>query len=144
MRIPTKVQYGLRAMVELAMAPWGECIPLSNIADHQGISLSYLEQAFSVLRKSGLVRSEKGAQGGYSLARKPNQITVGRILRELDGELSISGSVVLDHGSDKLLQDIVWDKVDQKINSVVETITLEDLVYEYYRSQGNTYYMAYI
>ena len=67
MKISTKGRYGLRAMVDLAVSSVNEQVPLSTIAENQNISVSYLEQVFSTLRKAGLVKSIKGAQGGYIL-----------------------------------------------------------------------------
>lgn len=84
MKISTKGRYGLRAMLDLALNSLGDHVALSNIAERQDISVSYLEQMFSVLRKAGLLKSVKGAQGGYVLADRPSQIKVGTILRALE------------------------------------------------------------
>ena len=89
MRLSTKGRYGLRAMVDLAVYSKSEHVALNSIAERQGISMNYLEQVFSTLRKSGLVKSIKGAQGGYILSEEPSNIKVGRILRVLEGPLSV-------------------------------------------------------
>ncbi|MGE5405628.1 MAG: RrF2 family transcriptional regulator, partial [Candidatus Saccharibacteria bacterium] len=94
MKVSAKSQYALRAMVDLASNYTDEYIPLTLIAKNQGISVPYLEQIFSVLCKSGLIRGNKGARGGYSLTLKPSQITVGRILRAMEGE-----SMIVDYCS---------------------------------------------
>ena len=90
MRISTKGKYGLRAMVDLAVHSADSPIPLSSIAERQDLSLGYMEQVFSVLRKAGLVKSIKGAQGGYILAEDAASITVGDVLRALEGDLKSS------------------------------------------------------
>jgi Rrf2 family protein len=89
MKFSTKGRYGLRAMIDLAVYSNGEHVALGGIAQRQGISTNYLEHVFSQLRKSGLVKSVKGAQGGYLLSENPSDIKVGRILRVLEGPLSV-------------------------------------------------------
>ena len=71
MKLSTKGRYGLRALIDLALYSETEAIPISSVASRQGISESYLEQLFAKLRKSGLITSARGAQGGYRLARQP-------------------------------------------------------------------------
>jgi len=86
-RFSAKEQYGLRAMAELA-ARYGEGpIALSEVAESQDISLDTLEQIVAPLRRAGLLESTRGANGGYQLARPPAQITVGDVLRALEGAL---------------------------------------------------------
>jgi Rrf2 family cysteine metabolism transcriptional repressor len=141
MKISTKGRYGLRAMVDLAVYSNGEHVALFNIAERQGISTNYLEQVFSALRKSGLVKSIKGAQGGYILAESPSEIKVGKILRVLEGPIS-----VIDEESEskaeneKTIQDClrinVWDKMNDSLNKLVDSITLEDLAENYREKNG--------
>jgi Rrf2 family protein len=131
MKVSTKGRYGLRAMVEIALAPYGQHISLKNIAEKQKISESYLEQLISPLRKAGYVKSERGAQGGYSLLKKPGEITVGEILRTLEGDLNptdcsvVNPEIECDMGCST---KIVWQKMADSINNVVDSITLEDLL----------------
>lgn len=136
MKISTKGRYGLRALLDLAVNSNGEHVALSNIAERQGISENYLEQVFSSLRKAGIIKSVKGAQGGYVLAEKPGNIRVGSILRVLEGDLS----VVQDDGDHPqnyyesiqyCLKLKVWDKMSESINNFVDSLTLEDLVQDY-------------
>lgn len=135
MKISTKGRYGLRAMVDLAFHARNEHVALNAVAERQNISTNYLEQVFSGLRKAGLVKSVKGAQGGYILAEKPQDITVGTILRVLEGSLSvIDGTETMDIDRKSIqycLKQSVWDKIDESINNVVDSITLEDLVNDY-------------
>lgn len=149
MKLSTKGRYGLRAMIDLALNSKGEQVALYSIAERQNISVSYLEQVFSILRKSGLVNSIKGAQGGYMLADNPSDITVGKILRALEGNLSI-----VDYSSEDLEEDKksveyclrinVWEKINDSINNVVDNLTLEDLVEEYKDINSSENLMFYI
>ena len=85
MKLTTKGRYGLRAMVDLAVNTDDEAVALSQIAERQGISLNYLEQLVARLKKSGIVNGIRGAQGGYVLAMPAEEISVGDILRALEG-----------------------------------------------------------
>lgn len=146
LKISTKGRYGLRAMVDLAVSSVNEQVPLSTIAENQNISVSYLEQVFSTLRKAGLVRSIKGAQGGYILGDEPRNITVGTVLRTLEGDLSVVDESSSEN-TDRVqycIKKNVWDKMNSCINKVVDSITLEDLVNEYHRLSGSDNYMYYI
>jgi len=135
MNISTKGRYGLRAMVDMAIHSLGDFIPLKIIAERQNISENYLEQVFSVLKKAKLVKSARGAQGGYTLAKAASKITVGEVLRILEGDLNISGDDDGVLGLDKTIKvcinTMVWQKVNVQINNVVDSVTLQDLVEEY-------------
>lgn len=149
MKLSTKGRYGLRAMIDLALNSKGEQVALYSIAERQGISVSYLEQVFSILRKSGLVNSIKGAQGGYILAENPSYVTVGRILRALEGSLSIvdySGEEVEEDKKsvEYCLRINLWEKINESINKVVDSLTLEDLVEEYKEINSSENLMFYI
>lgn len=148
MKISTKGRYGLRAMLDLALYSAGDLVTLPSIADRQGISANYLEQVFAMLRKSGLVKSVKGAQGGYVLAETPSHITVGSILRALEGELSVTDDQVdiqaLSPSVEYCLQKNVWEKINESINLVVDSITLGDLMDEHKRLTDNQSMMYYI
>jgi Rrf2 family transcriptional regulator, cysteine metabolism repressor len=140
MKISTKGRYGLRAMVDIAVYSMGDYIPLKVIAERQDISENYLEQVFSILRKADLVKSVRGSQGGYTLSRDASKITVGEVLRALEGELSITGDDSDTSGQDKTIKHCinvtVWQTVNNKINEVVDSITLENLVEEFKKSSG--------
>lgn len=149
MKISTKGRYGLRAMVDLAANSDGEYMSLKTIAERQSISENYLEQVFSTLRKARVIKSVKGAQGGYSLSEEPSRITVGRILRALEGELAVidEEAETCSAGNDEIQSCIktnVWDKINDSINSVVDSITVEELVAEYNKMQDTQTLMYYI
>ncbi|HOV80231.1 MAG TPA: Rrf2 family transcriptional regulator [Bacillota bacterium] len=133
MKFSTRARYGLRAMVDLASnySP-DEPMPLAQVAERQGISEGYLEQLMTFLRKGGLVRSVRGAQGGYLLAREPARITAGEIIRCLEGPLSPTDCVnEEDPGmcgrADACVTRILWEKVRDSVASVLDNTSLEDL-----------------
>lgn len=143
MKISTKGRYGLRAMLDLAVNSNGGHVSLYNIAERQNISVNYLEQVFSALRKSGLVISIKGAQGGYKLAANPMNIKVGDILKSLEGCLSVvSADSENETDMQQCITKCVWNKINKSIDDVVNSITLQDLIDEY--KGMNEYPMFYI
>ena len=132
MRLSTKGRYGLMAMSQLALEHGNGSITLKYIAEKQNLSESYLEQLFSTLRKDGLLNSVRGAQGGYMLSRDPSDITVGNILRALEGEL---GPAECAHDTvnectreDGCATKLVLVKIKDSIDEVIDSITLEDMV----------------
>lgn len=149
MKLSTKGRYGLRAMVDLALNSSGDHVSLCNIAERQSISENYLEQVFSILRKAGLVRSVKGAQGGYILAEQPGDIKVGTILRALEGNLDVvegenSDDSVAGNIIQRCIKINVWDRMNECLNEVADSITLEDLCNEYKKMKGDNPIMYYI
>lgn len=146
MRISTKGRYGLRAMMDMAVFSNGGHVTLSSIAERQNISVNYLEQLFSVLRKAGMIKSIKGAQGGYALAAKPSEISIGSILRSLEGDLSVVDIKESEYKNtiQICLKEMVWDKMNQYLNDVVDSITLEDLANDYKKINGLEAVMYYI
>ena len=134
-------------MLDLAVHMNGtEPVSLNSIAERQEISEIYLEQIFSALRKSGLVKSERGSQGGYRLGKSAAEITVGEILRALEGPLDIVDCIT-DSGRckryDACVTKDVWRKVTESINKTVDSITLEDLVNDY-KMKSSSEIMYYI
>lgn len=135
MKLSTKGRYGLRALVDLALYSEKEAIPISSVAARQGISESYLEQLFARLKKAGLVTSARGAQGGYRLARPSEEISVGDILRALEGNLDAVECPGLKEepecGDAKLcVTKYVWQRINESINETVDDIKLAQLVGE--------------
>lgn len=141
MKISTKGRYGLRALVDLAVYSENGHQALGQIAHRQNISEIYLEQVFSTLRKNNIVQSVKGAQGGYLLAADPNNLTVGQILRVLEGELSIvdygpEGDGSHENKVKECIDQMVWRKIDTNILRMVDGMTLGDLVEDYKKKLG--------
>lgn len=133
MKLSTKGRYGLKAMFELAVHYGEGPVPLKDIADNQNISENYLEQLVAILRKDGLVNSVRGAQGGYLLAIEPEKITVGRVIRAVEGDITISecainGESTICEREKFCVTKTVWVKIRDSINDVIDTITLQDMV----------------
>lgn len=133
MKISTRGRYGLRALVDLAVHGGEETISLSSIAGRQQISVSYLEQLIPKLRNAGLVNSIRGAQGGYVLAKPANEISVGDVLRALEGDLRPvdCAELIKDQecsGSDYCVTKYVWQKINDSINETVDNIMISELV----------------
>jgi len=135
LKLSTKGQYGLKAMYDLALNYGNEPISLKSIAERQEISEYYLEQLMAILRKAGLVRSVRGAYGGYMLTRDPSEITVGDVLRALEGPIGIV-DCVLEQDAIKCLKyencisRIVWEKIRDSIIKTIDSITLLDMCNE--------------
>lgn len=132
MKISTKGRYGVRIMLELAMHYDEDLLTVRRIAEKQEISEKYIEQIIGTLHKADLVRSQRGAAGGYCLAEPPHDITVGRILRVTEGELCVV-QCTGDHTNnctrkDDCVTSDVWLEIREAINSVIDNISLADLV----------------
>jgi len=134
MRLTTKGRYGLMAMFELALEYGNGPISLRKIAQKQELSDNYLEQLFATLRKDKLINSVRGAQGGYILSKNPEEITVGDILRSLEGDMAPADCVV-ENASECLKEDncitkLVLVKIKDSIDQVIDSITLKDMMNE--------------
>ena len=131
MKISAKEQHGLRAMAELAARHGQGPVPLSEVAEAQEISRDYLEQIVPDLRAAGLVQSTRGAHGGYELARAPKSITVGQILRALDGDIlplrCLSAEQERCDRSPTCAARTVWTKVHTRVSETLDEMTLADL-----------------
>ncbi|HAL61547.1 MAG TPA: Rrf2 family transcriptional regulator [Chloroflexi bacterium] len=133
MRITTKGEYGLRVMAELARDFGQGHTSLSEVARRQGLPLAYLEQIIALLRKAGLVKSKRGAKGGYALAQEPEAITMGEIMRALEVTIApvecLSESVELEccEMSETCSTRVVWKRVHDGIAEILDSTTLADL-----------------
>jgi Rrf2 family cysteine metabolism transcriptional repressor len=131
MKLSTKGRYGVRAMYELAVRQQGDPVPLSEIAAGQEISEAYLEQLMAKLRRAGLIKSVRGAQGGYLLAKAPHEITVGDILRPLEGTVGpteCAAQASACTGTSCCAVRTVWARIKAGFDAVVDGITLQDVV----------------
>lgn len=122
MKISTKGRYGLILMVDLAVNGNQAPVSLKSVAERQDLSDHYLEQLIAPLRNAGFVRSIRGAYGGYILTQMPSDITVKDILLTLEGPMTLVEESVKD-GLDEL-----WRKLSESLLSVMESLTLQDLV----------------
>lgn len=149
MKLSTKGRYGLKAMFDLAIQYGNGPIPLKSIAERQQVSVHYLEQLIAGLRKSGLVKSVRGAQGGYMLAHGPSKITVGDIIRVLEGPLGPADCVLEDEPvscdrADCCVTKVVWEKIRLGITEVVDSITLQDMLNDHEKMGNKDNYMYHI
>lgn len=133
MKISTKGRYALRLMLDLALnQKAGEPVQIKEIAARQDISNKYLEQIISVLNKAGYVRSIRGPQGGYLLARKPEEYTVGMILRLTEGSMAPVSCLEFEGNNcdrkDECATLLLWEKLDEAIRGVIDSVTLADLM----------------
>ena len=136
MKLSTKGRYGIHAMYDLAQYGSETPQPIKAIAERQNIPEAYLEQLIGQLRRSGLVKSVRGAQGGYLLSRSPSEITVGEVLRTLEGELAVVDCLMEEdvcHKACSCPTRVVWKKLRDGLNEIVDGITLQDMLDDYER-----------
>jgi Rrf2 family transcriptional regulator, cysteine metabolism repressor len=131
MKISTKIRYGTRAILELAVQYGKGPVELREIATKEGISLKYLEQVIIPLRTGGLVKSIRGSRGGYTLAKPPSRIRLSEVVGVLEGPFSLTECLqdptVCQKVSVCVTRD-VWKKVSDAINGILTSITLEEMV----------------
>lgn len=149
MRVSAKGRYAIAAMISIAgnYSNADEHISIISISDKLGISKIYLEQVFSLLKRGGVVNSVKGAQGGYNLTRKPQQITAMDILSAV--ELSLFENIGKTVGEkapeiEAAMHMLVFDKIEDAIITVLQEITLAQLVSEAEKNKTNQGYMFFI
>lgn len=130
MKLTTKGRYAVTAMLDLAIHDGEGPINLSEISARQGISLSYLEQLFSRLRKQGLVLSSRGPGGGYSLGRTSETISVSDVIRAVDETVDATRCHGRKNcqGEDRCLTHDLWEELSNQITGFLSNITLASLV----------------
>ena len=144
MKISTKGRYAVRVMLDLALNNTGECIKVKDIAARQEISEKYLEQIIAILNKAGYVTSVRGAQGGYRMAKRAEDYTVGMILRLTEG--SMAPVACLEEGTpacercDTCETLEVWKDLYAAINQVIDNVTIADLVEKHQERMENLDY----
>lgn len=129
MRITTKSRFAVAAMVDIALREQAGPVSLTDISKRHQISVSYLEQMFSRLRQHGLVKSTRGPGGGYTLGRKPQDISVVDIVEAINGPARRAAPVAAKSGSDNLTQDL-WTRLDAKMADYMHSVRLSELVTE--------------
>ena len=135
MKLSTRARYGLKALIDLGVNSGNDTVSLQSIAQRQQISVSYLEQLMAMLKKAGLVKSSRGAYGGYQLGKPANEISVGDVLRVLEGSLDAASCPGIEndgscHGSDVCVAKIVWQRINDSITNAVDTLMLDQLIEE--------------
>ena len=131
MKLTTKGRYAVTAMLDLALRYEQGAVTLSDIARRQGISLSYLEQLFAKLRRSGLVDSVRGPGGGYNLALKPAKISIAEIVIAINENIDATlckGEKNCSGGEERCLTHYLWEDLSERIREFLDGITLADLV----------------
>lgn len=141
LKLSTKGRYGLRALIDLALHCEGEPVSITSIAARQGISERYLEQLMGMLKKAGLVKSIRGAAGGYALAKRASEISVGDVLRALEGSLEPVDCPGLSSeagckSADNCVTKYVWQRINESITRTVDEMMLDGLVEESRKMEG--------
>ena len=142
MRFSTRTRYGIRAMLELALHFGESPLQLKRISKSQGVSLKYLEQLMVLLKSAGLVKTVRGARGGYVLARPPDTIRLSDCVNCLEGHLAAVECVDDDsfcRRSADCLTRQVWQQVSAAIESVLQSVNLQDLVDKTKKSSNLNY-----
>jgi Rrf2 family protein len=130
--ISSRGQYAIRILLDLAIHENGEAINVKTIAERQDLSEKYMEQILSILQKAGFVISIRGYHGGYRLADKPENYTIGKILRTVDGPLiPASTQSGTDSNPINLVVNELWSNLQNKIDNTLDAVTLLDLVNSY-------------
>ncbi|CAG9296084.1 Fe-S cluster assembly transcriptional regulator IscR [Celerinatantimonas diazotrophica] len=140
MRLTSKGRYAVTAMLDVAIHADQGPVPLADISERQGISLSYLEQLFSRLRKQGLVSSVRGPGGGYKLGLDANKIAVSMVIHAVDESLDATrcqGKGGCQDG-ERCLTHSLWENLSKRIAHFLDGITLGELVSEQAREQSSS------
>ena len=135
MKISTKGRYGLRALIDLAQYSEIEPVSINSIAIRQGISERYLEQLMTLMKKADLIKSIRGAGGGYVLAKDMSEISVGDVLRALEGNLETVECTAFSQedsceAAGGCVTKYVWQRINESIKQTVDEISLKQLVDE--------------
>ena len=139
MRLSTRCRYGIHAMFDLAQNVGEGPQTIRAIAERQLVPEQYLEQIIGVLRREGLVKSLRGAQGGYMLAKAPEEISIGELIRLLEGPVMMAdcmGDADACIRSGQCPSRVVWERLTESINGVVDAITLADMLDDQVRLQS--------
>lgn len=132
MKISTKGRYALRLMIDIALHSDEGNVSIKDVSERQDISVKYLEQIVSALSKAGFLRSHRGSQGGYRLAKKPEEYTVGDILRVTEGDMApvacLEGEVNECPMADKCLTLGFWEGLNKTVNDYLDSTTIADLI----------------
>ncbi len=141
MKLSTKGRYGLRALVDLAVHSEKDTVSIQSIANRQNLSVSYLEQLVGKMRRAGIVTSVRGAAGGYRMAKDPSTVSVGDVLRALEGDLEAvncpgNDEVPACKAASRCVTKYVWKRINDSISQAVDGITIEELIQESKKING--------
>jgi Rrf2 family iron-sulfur cluster assembly transcriptional regulator len=133
MRLSTQSRYGVRAIFDIAYHSEGLETQVKNISRRQGITPRYLEQIFQKLKKAGIVGSKRGPSGGYFLNKKPEEITVGEIIRITEGNINLVLCINPEDSSQpceksgECITRIIWNEAGNRLKAYFDSVTIEDL-----------------
>lgn len=133
MRLSTKSRYGVRAIFDIAYHSEGLETQVKDISRRQGISPRYLEQIFQKLKKSGIMGSKRGPSGGYFLNKKPEDITVGEVIRITEGSINLvlcvnpEDSTQLCERSRECVTQVIWNEAGKRLKEYFDSVTIKDL-----------------
>lgn len=143
MKVPMKVDYGVRALVDLAQRYGGGSVQTVEIAERQSIPEPYLDQLLTTLSKFGIIRSRRGPQGGHVLAKAPSEISLGMVMAGLEGTAAPLDCIAEPTEctlSSICAQREVWRSVEDAVNSVLSSTTIGDLASRQKRLQSRGTY----
>ena len=128
MKLTTKGQYAIQAMIDIATHNATSELPISlkEISNSQSIPLPFLEQIAIKLRRAGLIKSTRGSSGGYVLAKNKKQISLADIMHAVEGPINVAPNTDIDYE----VTNKLWQKLNQNISTLLKSITLEDLYYD--------------
>lgn len=135
MKLSTKGRYGIKAMVDIALEYGKSRLSVNQLAERQGVSVAYLEQLIAALKRAGLVEATRGASGGYTLTRPPELISVGEVLRALEGTTAILDCVGTEGAgctnACSCSARPLWLKLQMRIDDVLNSTTIKDMADDY-------------
>lgn len=144
MKISYKCDYALKVLLELALKHGAGVVTSKDISEKLDIPLKFLEQILSDLRKGNYIESRRGNQGGYLLIGKPSQMRIGDIVRYIDGPTSPIDCIDDHYCNCREVHTCVfrrvWKQVDQAVNAVIDQVTLDDMVRDYYKALDTLHY----
>ena len=147
MKLSTLGRYGARAMLDLAVHENESPVLLKDIAERQNVSEKYLEHIFASLRKVGLVKSVRGAKGGYYLAKRPKEIKLLDIISALEGSIAIVHCVEDPSRCKRVKHCVtrdVWSQLREAFENILNSITLEDMAQKHKAKRSDAVSMYYI
>lgn len=144
MKLSKRTRYGLHALIDLVIHAKTEQIALNSIAQRNGISEQYLEQVFSALRRARIVKSVKGAQGGYFLEKDPSDITVSEVVEVLEGNYFLEDETGGTEEGRRVIQELIVERVNKSLKEILEGITLQDRAEQFMEYRNYPQDMYYI
>lgn len=144
MKLSKRTRYGLHVLIDLVIHAKTEQIALNSIAQRNGISEQYLEQVFSALRRARIVKSVKGAQGGYFLEKDPSDITVSEVVEVLEGNYFLEDETGGTEEGRRVIQELIVERVNKSLKEILEGITLQDLAEQFMEYRNYPQDMYYI